>query len=43
MYIIKNMIEAQEFVLDYKYVDGNHYFYIRDCVVSDTSINKEAS
>ncbi len=35
MYIIKNTIDAQGFVLDYKYIDGNHYFYIKDCIISN--------
>lgn len=37
MYIIKNTVESQNLVLDYKYVDNNHYFYIRDCIINDTN------
>lgn len=36
MYIIKNTIETQGFGLEYKYIDDNHYFYIKDCIVRDT-------
>ena len=36
MYIIKNTIEAQGLVLDYKYIEGNHYFYIKDCIIENT-------
>lgn len=40
MYIIKNTIDAQGFVLDYKYIDGNHYFYIKDCIISNIANNE---
>ncbi len=33
MYIIKNTIEAQGFKLEYKYEEGHHYFYIKDCII----------
>ncbi|RAX51383.1 hypothetical protein CCY99_09220 [Helicobacter sp. 16-1353] len=37
MYIIKHTIETQGFKLEYKYQDNSHYFYIKDCIVSDTT------
>lgn len=40
MYIIKNTIDAQGFILDHKYIDGNHYFYIKDCVISNVANDK---
>lgn len=35
MYIIKHTIEFQSFKLEYKYDDGFHYFYIKNCIVVD--------
>lgn len=34
MYIIKNTTEAQGYKLDYKYIQGSHYFYIKDCIIT---------
>ena len=40
MYIIKNTIESQQLVLDYKYIEGYHYFYIRDCIINNNGVNQ---
>lgn len=34
MYIIRNTTEAQGYKLDYKYIQGSHYFYIKDCIIT---------
>lgn len=33
MYIIKNTIQSQGYKLDYRYIQGSHYFYIKDCII----------
>lgn len=35
MYIIKHTIEAQGFELRHKYINGNHYFFIKNCVIKN--------